>query len=233
MDVDHGLNDLALSMVSGDPIGGVKALSTALGITTANQRMNAYLQQEFVDWISEIAIELKDRVDRLEEERTKPTASDVLAVVAAVQKVYANTADQTKRDMLRRAVVNAFDADLYQKGLTLQLLSILDRLTYGDVFLLRELASGAKESQPRKWYGPNDQGAAQKFVVSIERISVLTLIDAGLVYPSVPTTDRQWRSANIQVWPTKLGHLLLRLLAEKPSGKEVPDQGHQQNPSDR
>ena len=221
MGVDQGLNELAVSMVTGDPVGGVKALAQALGITTANQRMNAYLQQEFEDWISSIAIELQARIEQLEDTASKPTASDVLALVTAVQKVYENTGDQTKRDLLRRAVVNAFDPDLFHKGVTLRLLSILDDLTYGDVFLLRELASGAKDASPKKWYGEDDNIAARKFVIGMERIAVLALVDAGLLYPSVAPTDRRWGSANIQVWPTELGLLLLKLLAEPPPKKQL------------
>jgi|GEM_PF-4808951 len=70
----------------------------------------------------------------------QPEAADVAAVFGAVIQASKKTADVNKRRLLKNALINAFDPEQYQAGLTLRLISILEDLEYGDVELLGKIS---------------------------------------------------------------------------------------------
>lgn len=50
-----------------------------------------------------------------------------------------------KRKLLKNAVVNAFDIEQYQAGLTLRLFSILEDVEYGDIVTLRKISEATSD----------------------------------------------------------------------------------------
>jgi hypothetical protein len=66
-------------------------------------------------------------------------AADVAAIINAAMKASEKTADAKKRKLLKNAVVNAFDIEQYQEGMTLRLFSIFEDVEYGDVEMLHRV----------------------------------------------------------------------------------------------
>ncbi len=70
--------------------------------------------------------------------------SNIAVIFAEYGKARNRTADTKKARLLFAALVHAFDADIYQEGITLSLFKILADLDYGDVHVLAGLnAEGA------------------------------------------------------------------------------------------
>ncbi len=180
---------------------------------TPDRRLaRAHGRLEF-EWLLDDVAEIKERVKRLCEERKpeeQPTAADIGSLLEAANRVSRKTADDRKRRLLRRAVLNAFDSDLYEQGLNLRLLRILEDLEYGDVVLLKDLAEDKKSSNVSDWL----KGGGKIWAEKIEDHHLRNLVDPGLVFASVPPQDRAWATGRFQARATELGKLLLTMLRE-------------------
>ncbi len=101
------------------------------------------LKEKQFKWLLEETSRISQKLNILmtklpEDERPEP--ADVAAIMEAALKVSRKTAGSDKRKLLKNAVVNSFDLDQYQNGLTLRFFSILENVEYGDVEQLRKIA---------------------------------------------------------------------------------------------
>jgi hypothetical protein len=87
---------------------------------------------------------LENKIDRLLEATgyTVDTANNILATFAVWSKARTQTADPKKARLLMGALLKSFDPDVYREGLTASLLKIIASLDYGDMYLLKCLATG-------------------------------------------------------------------------------------------
>ena len=123
---------------------GGETAASVLGRLLHAGRYGREAAAKTVEW--RWAIDTLSRVERkLDELREAlppdqhPSAEDVAATLRSIEEVSRKTADAKKRRLLRNALVNAFDPDLYKQGLTRRLLRILEDLEYGEVALLARI----------------------------------------------------------------------------------------------
>lgn len=103
------------------------------------------LKEKQFEWLIAQVSEILKKLDVLAKlpKDERPEAADVAATIEAALEVSRKTADAKKRRLLRNAIVNAFDVEQYQTGLTLRLFSILQEVEYGEVELLRRIADAS------------------------------------------------------------------------------------------
>lgn len=124
--------------VAGPAIKKLLEIGTETGKYSPEQRLVTLNWK----WLLQQVEEIQNRLDILLEElpvEEQPQPTDVAAVIRAVIKASEKTADHQKRQLLKNALVNAFNREQYQAGLTLRLLSILEDLEYGDIYVLRKI----------------------------------------------------------------------------------------------
>ena len=100
----------------------------------------AQLKEKQFKWVVQKVGEISHKIDILIQKLPPDEqieAADVAAIINAAMEASEKTADAKKRKLLKNAVVNAFDIEQYQAGLTLRLFSILANIEYGDVEILR------------------------------------------------------------------------------------------------
>jgi hypothetical protein len=106
------------------------------------------LKNEQFKWLLERVEQMSKQISnlllKLPPEK-QPEPADVAAVLEAAMEASRKTVGYQKRQLLKNAVVNAFDLEQYEAGLTLRLFSILEKVEYGDVELLYRLANNALE----------------------------------------------------------------------------------------
>lgn len=113
-------------------------LKAALGLEQYSPEER--LKERQFQWLVKQIPNMQKKLDVLiaqlpEEERPEP--ADVAATIHASIEASQKTADAKKRQLLKNALVNAFDIQQYRAGLTLRLFTILRDVEYGDVKLLR------------------------------------------------------------------------------------------------
>ncbi len=183
-------------------VGVLNMARKALGFTTSEERMNQAIQEDWLDWVSENVIEWERWRQAWEEipKQERPTATDVVNLLGQLRKVFEKTDNHGKRRHLRAALINAFNPELYQQGLTKRLLSTLERLEYGDVRALLHLANDHDEQEVAPM---NDKQFAY-------HLKILVAVEAAV--PRRTLTERH----RLRVPPsiTWYGRQLLRLLRE-------------------
>lgn len=93
--------------------------------------------------------EINKRVKQIEEQlRDTPSPTQAALIWTAFVEGFAHAEGQ-KRKLLLNALVNAFDAELYEQSMSARLLRMLDDLDYPDLAFLIELA--AKRGTPNPW----------------------------------------------------------------------------------
>jgi hypothetical protein len=132
-------DELALATTLADlSTGGVvsvlAAVGKAIGIKTAEQRLDEIVRQDSWEFVSDAAVDM----ERFKEawSGSPPTPTDVVATVMQAVDIYRRTNNRNKRELLRAALVNAFNPDFYEEGLTRRLLRLVDELEYGDIYWL-------------------------------------------------------------------------------------------------
>jgi hypothetical protein len=101
------------------------------------------------NWLLEQLPSIQNKLDILLKSlpaEEQPVPSDISALFEAATRVSRKTADSQKRRLLKLALVNAFDKDLYNEGITLRLMKILENLFYGDIQFLNRLKCESKHS---------------------------------------------------------------------------------------
>lgn len=130
----------------------------------------------------------------------RPTAADYAAVFELFARAHVRAVDPRKRAMLKAALGNAFDRELYLKGMTKRLLTMLDDLDYGDLATLAKVARDG-HSLPR----PPESLFADHVSRLLERNLVHQLRNAG-------------DGTKMIVEITALGRQMFRLAGEVPEG---------------
>lgn len=208
--------ELAIAVLDTVTFGSAGILAKVLGMlgvkTSATQAAEA-LEEDWRQYVESAATEwfrFKEDWERRPAAQ-HPSATDVAAIMDAVRRVYRNTADWQKRALLRNALINSLDPEQYEAGLTRRLLAILDGLEYGDIRLLGELNSGARNGGEVSKWNPTP---GKLWAESLDAHHLQELAGKGLVWTSVPLGDRQWGGGNFQARVTELGKRMVRLVAE-------------------
>lgn len=234
MDDDGGF-ELIRALVNvavGGKLDDLAGVWRALGIETSTQRMAApvpvrrtsptppgpdqrrgptavdALAIDEAQWMEERIAALEQAVRKLREQGVEVRASDVRAVVEALVQAHRKTADPRKRRLLEQAAGHAFDRGLYEEGLTIRLLGIMEELTYGNVAFLRRFS---EQFQP----------LAVKDTVrrpgTIEQHQAGLLVRLGLLHSNYEVGGGSWLTGlEGQLSITALGRKLLALLADAP-----------------
>lgn len=169
------------------------------------------------EWLLEDIDRIRAATEELKSRRPV-TAGEVAAVLTAAQRVAKKTSESNKRRLLQNAVVNAFDEALYEEGLTLRLLHLLEDLQYGDVHFLRE-----RKDKPET-LGPSGVTAGADWSRSLQAHHAVVLFRHGLITAVIRDQD-QWVPDHTfteqhifrgfgMVERTALGNRLLRLVEE-------------------
>lgn len=111
---------------------------------TGTDRLRDAVQAEVEETVFSSFPALQQQVKRLEAEGVKVNTSDVARIIENFARSWSSAADAKKRKVLEDAFVRSFDRELYESGLLNALWERLDRLSYGDLFLLRELGEAGK-----------------------------------------------------------------------------------------
>ncbi len=137
--------EVILSAADIIPIPGVGAAIKAVvsaGIGLGEYSPEKRLKEKQFKWVVEEIAKISHKIDILIQKLPpgeQIEAADVAAIIHAAMKASEKTADAKKRKLLKNAVVNAFDIEQYQAGLTLRLFKILENVEYGDVEMLRKI----------------------------------------------------------------------------------------------
>jgi AcrR family transcriptional regulator len=96
-------------------------------------RFNAAVEQEVRDAVFTVVPDLEKRIVALESNLgTKPSIGATSAILEGFAEAYVK-AEDAKREILLNALRNAFDPDLYKKGMTVRLFELMDHLDYPDL----------------------------------------------------------------------------------------------------
>ena len=128
----------------------IPGLGTAIkaGVGLGDYSPDARLKEKQFKWAVEEIAKISHKIDILLQKLPPDEqieAADVAAIINAAMKASEKTADAKKRKLLKNAVVNAFDVEQYQEGLTLRLFKILEQVEYGDVEVLKQVLEESKK----------------------------------------------------------------------------------------
>lgn len=143
---------------------------------------------QLLTWIDEAATAaVEANIDRLLAEGHKVTPDDVYAALKGVLQASERTIGADKRELLKRALVNAFDPELYKQGLAVRVFKALEAVEYQDVLVLRRLEARSTR-MIRSQHDKSPDGCLVEtlddWLNSILPRSVETLIDGGLAFLS-------------------------------------------------
>jgi hypothetical protein len=157
----------------------------------------AVVQADFAAAVESVRPQLEEKLEALlgDEKVDKAGLGTNAAVIAdAARRARARTADARKARVIMAAMVNAFDRDAYEAGLTVRLLGLLESLDYGEI---RTLALQHGTERLSSFY-PLDPG-------SLMEEHARRLVDARLMrFKDLTTNDR--------VVATELGKRMLKLI---------------------
>lgn len=171
------------------------ALSDAL--QSGDQRLARALQQEILDTVLSAVPELQKRVATLESSGVAIKLADVMRVAEHYTHAWRTAVDAKKRKLLEEAFVRSFDRELYESGLLNALWERLERLSYGDLFLLRDLVEAGDGGLRQVHQKYNTQKSA-----SLGNFHARNLIREGLCWSSMG------RDADADARPSELGEKL-------------------------
>lgn len=141
---------------------------------TPDRRLAAAVEEDFDRDLEEVAPELEEKLQDLVDDPkadTRNLSSSAATVANKVLHAYARTPDARKKRILMAALVNAFDKEAYEEGLTVQLLKILDELDYPEIRMLGEWKRREGRSSSRWVLEPG----------ALDRAHTTRLVEAGLL----------------------------------------------------
>jgi hypothetical protein len=258
--VSRGGAQVGVGLATANPLKIGEGVATVLGVETNASAVQRLVAAEYEDFaFSEIlrlgkdSIQHKAQLDTFEQRQQKlqwaleelerwngdagARASDLVATLEAGFKVWKSTADAGKRKLLGNALRNVFDPKLYEEGLTIRLLSLLESLTYGDIWVLRSLKDHQRLPRERgellltkRDLIPEDGVPVRGSDIpkgSLIEDHVKRLREHGLSYPN----DRQVKLDGISQGRfeinnvSELGERLLRLVLDPPQESADPPEG--------
>lgn len=187
-----------------------RMIVNAVRIKTNTAQFREHIDKELETYFEKVIPEIVAMVKQWEKPESL-LGSDVVAILQGVKRVWDKTAEPKKRELLRRTLVNAFDQSLYDEGLTLRLLKIMEDMVYGDIYFLRVMLDLG--------------GGLQVAMVNIKnqlpdpllvRHHLQVLLDSDLVYSDdEPREARAKHYDNYQVSITELGKKMVQLTKER------------------
>ena len=196
------------------PYGAAFKAILGPSLKTADRRLAEEMPRIRMEWLLESVGSMQDQLKQLMEalpEPDRPRPADFVAFIEAADRVSRKTADSKKRRLLRNALVNAWNPELYEDGLSLRLLSLLEALEYGDICVLREM-----EMKPLQISWEESVYTWETWKLTLQAHHVDELVKAGLA----DRNRRQAEQRNNVILPrvkiTALGTRMLRLLREVP-----------------
>jgi hypothetical protein len=139
----------------GTAIKAVISASLGLGKYSPDERLKDKQFKWVVSEIEKISHKINILIQKLPPDE-QIEAADVAAIINAAMKASEKTADAKKRKLLKNAVVNAFDIEQYQEGMTLRLFSIFEDVEYGDVEMLHRVFQKKGTNTPASDYKNTD-----------------------------------------------------------------------------
>ena len=221
--VDGGVKGAAVGGLKGALTGagigavaeGAKGLASAALdlISTPDDRLRAALAAEQGGAVAAVRPELEQKIEQLIEMGTDQAAmmSNMVAIFTGWEHAWRRCTDAKKRRLLMAALLNSFDQETYEDGLTASLFSMLAELDYGDLWTLKAIQTSAGLDRRVPEFGP---GSGK--VGSLGRWHLERLRTHGLVYWS-PGAEREESARNDSVGNTVrrsvLGERLLEFVA--------------------
>lgn len=113
--------------------------AAASRLETGDERLASAVREDAAHQVRGLEPELTGRIEALvaRSEAQSATISNFAAILEAWLVVWRRTVDDRKRKMITAGLVNAFDPEAYEEGLTQELLRFCDVLNYGDLFTLQ------------------------------------------------------------------------------------------------
>lgn len=161
-------------------------------------------------WVLEQISKISGKLDKLLVElplEEQPEPADVAAIIEAAMEASRKTAGAKKRQLLKNAVVNSFNPAQYQAGLALRFFSILQNVEYGDVELLRRIAS-ASDAVQIKSLGNSINSLAY------HHLEVLNKLDLVLVWNHNSNTPLGMNTTQAHTKMSELGEKFLEFVAQ-------------------
>jgi hypothetical protein len=172
-------------------------------------RLRDAVAQEIEDAVFTRLPEVERKMAVLARAGVRFNVSDFVRILEHFGKTWTKAADSGKRERLEAALVRSFDPELYKSGLLNTLWEKLDRLSYGDLSLLKDLhEAGANRDGLEDWHLADDDSLGQFHADNLYR--------EGLVWSNTGMKDG--RSAR----PNELGRRMHALAWE-----QLPEPGDQ------
>jgi len=170
------------------------ATRAALGlIRNPDDRLRDCLAAERAAVLDEVIPQIAKRVEDLNDSSADQTAmlGNMVAIFREWERAWSNAVDAKKRRLLMAALVNAFDREVYEEGLTATLFRIADKLDYGDIRTLRAVQDGGGLDRRIPEIGPyaGNQGALVRWHLERLRGHGLVHWDPGIERSESPTHD--------------------------------------------
>ena len=216
--VENALVTTATDVATGGAFGVLSTLAGHFGLTPAFARTPRIVHEARLGHLEDRVAELWAAHEAAKERGQDVDPADVGAMAESLARGMRRTADPKKRRLLRAAARNAFDPALYEEGVVLELMDMLETLTYADVAIVRFVGLAPERSMEdvrRHFPAPGIP------VAHPARARCLRLIDRGLLFTQQDTDAHAWRGFDGgSVGATELGRQLGLLLR----GDEEPDQ---------
>lgn len=173
-------------------------------LTTGDQRLEDWIQEEVREAVFRRLPEVERKCQELIDAGVDVKLTDVAHVGNHVARGWSTAADPRKRKLLEDAFVRSFDRELYESGLLNTLWERLERLSYGDLRLLRDIVEVARAS-----HGQTRRGMHEL----TEELSLAAFHAANLQREALMVLNRVNNEAH--ALPTDLGVRLYRLAWEQ------------------
>jgi hypothetical protein len=161
-------------------------------------------------WVLEQISKISGKLDKLLAElplEEQPEPADVAAIIEAAMEASRKTAGAEKRQLLKNAVVNSFNPAQYQTGLTLRFFSILQDVEYGDVELLRRIASASNAVQLKSLGNSSNS-------LDYHHLQVLNKLDLVLIWNHALNTPLEMNTESAHTKISELGGKFLEFVAQ-------------------
>jgi hypothetical protein len=132
----------------------------------------------------------------------------IVVIFDAWNRARSRTADSKKARLLMAALMQSFDPETYEDGLTVSLFQILETHDYGDVYVLNAITKGGPWLAEHAWprFGKEENPSQ----TSDLHWHLIRLRKAGLIHMPTHSVDGSYRLAN--VGRTGFGEKLLKLV---------------------
>ena len=114
----------------------------------------------------------------------------------------------------------AFDPEIYEEGLVLRLLGLLEDMEYGDVAYLRKFEAGSRLASEMA------RERRESWGDSLQAHHATVLTGKGLLRSTAQPGTPAWQPGDTKIAITELGRRMLRLLREPAEDVQQSDNGN-------